>query len=182
MIPGISLFDPFPLCTRRPSGIVQNRLHQGDSMFSLERTGLIIQRPEPGDINGFKDYINTAAAATYQDLSIELVREVTPSSGLCSKVCSKLMGILTGGMSITQKEYFKSPMAHYFLIAYFDGKTWLIDPTYKQFILEEPKNKLPAVMIIELTDESTLIQQLHEHKIPERFHKVWIDTVREYLN
>ena len=129
------------------------------------------------DVVAEKIYL--AAAAARQYLSIELSRHIQPASRYCFDMCDEIPKYLDSGYIVESKPTYKNKdLEHQFLIIVQNGKQFLVDPTYLQFVPEQYRSSLPSVMIIRLTNRTDLIKELRSFKIPDHLFLIWTSSVK----
>lgn len=156
-----------------------------NNLSEMDRWRLSIQPTEGLDdpyimeVSDLYEVIIKAASRTFKSLSAQFDRKVYPWEKVCVEACQELADNLP---SYFEKEYMwfdgsDNEDSHQFLIINYEGNTYLIDPTYQQYLAPDERVDAPIVMICPITNREDLIESLLEHNISEDYHHIWISTV-----
>lgn len=123
-----------------------------------------------------------------EDLFARETQTADPESKVCGFITAYIQKGLEGMNYSTRavlSEFDELPdksKNHYFLIADDSkGGRWIIDATYKQFLLQntsrEELNQLPDVMAIKVTNVNEMEQRLNEHGIDHSLRHIWMNVL-----
>lgn len=156
-----------------------------DNLSKVDLWRLSIEPTEPLDygpiieVSDLYDLIFRAASRTFKSLSAQFDRKVYPWEKVCVEACRELADNLP---TYFEKEYVwfdgsDNEDSHQFLVINYEENTYLIDPTYQQYLTPDERVNAPIVMICPITNREDLIESLLEHSISEDFHHIWVSTV-----
>ncbi|HUW24697.1 MAG TPA: hypothetical protein VMW04_03660 [Patescibacteria group bacterium] len=128
------------------------------------------------------EIIQEAADHARETLTQRWGYPVGPTAALCQIVSGEMGGYLSGWADKVFVAHGKIPLEggrtcnHWFVVAQWGGRRFLADGTYLQFLEIKDWAGSSSVMVVELTDQSSLAKALENHRIPAIYRPLWLQV------
>lgn len=98
---------------------------------------------------------------------------------ICSEIVSYLRESFEDNLDIEIVRYEGDDDYHVFLVMQYEDTTFLIDPTYKQYLDINDRFSTDDVLMIPIFSEEELRNELDRVLLPSENHEKWIDPLYE---
>jgi len=121
--------------------------------------------------------VNRARKTAGKDIDINYI---FPEDKYCFLLSPKIAELLGGkDLEMERPAYAEGRIRHTFFILKQKGKSqsYLLDPSYLQFVNEEDRKGLPDILLYPITTKSKMTRILLNHKIHKKDHKIWLSKI-----